>query len=116
MTIESEINRIKQNIADCYTTLTAKGATIPATENVANLAACIRTIPAGVSDSFVTQSGDTIVTSAGTPLAIDGISSLTTAPSITDSQLTFANDGNNTVSFSMQQLKDYVSGGSARQL
>jgi len=61
------------------------------------------------SDSFVTQSGDTIVTSDGTPLALDGISSLTTAPSITDTQLTFADDGNSTVSFSMQQLKDYVS-------
>jgi hypothetical protein len=109
MTIETEINRIKQNIADCYTTLTAKGATIPAVENVANLAACIRTIPATVEENFVTQSGDTIVTSAGTPLAIDGISSLTTAPSITDAQLTFADDGNSTVSFSMQQLKDYVS-------
>lgn len=66
-----------------------------------------------VSDSFITQSGDRIVTSAGTPLALDGISSLTTAPSITDAQLTFADDGNSTVSFSMQQLKDYVSGGSA---
>lgn len=61
------------------------------------------------ANNFITQSGDTIVTSAGTPLAIDGISSLTTAPSITDSQLTFADDGNSTVSFSMQQLKDYVS-------
>lgn len=108
MTIETEINRIKQNIADCYTTLTAKGATIPATENVANLATCIRTIPTG-PDAFVTQSGDTIVTSAGTPLTLDGISSLTTAPSITDTQLTFADDSNSTVSFSMQQLKDYVS-------
>lgn len=110
MTIESEINRIKQNIADCYTTLTAKGATIPATENVANLAACIRTIPATIADNFVTQSGDTIVTSAGTPLAIDGISSLTTAPSITDSQLTFADDGNDTVKLTMLQLKGYING------
>lgn len=109
MTIETEINRIKQNIANCYTTLTAKGATIPAVENVDNLAACIRTIPTTATDNFATQSGDTIVTSAGTPLAIDGISSLTTAPSITDAQLTFADDGNSTVSFSMQQLKDYVS-------
>lgn len=60
------------------------------------------------ANNFITQSGDTIVTSAGTPLALDGISSLTTAPSITDTQLTFADDGNSTVSFSMQQLKDYV--------
>lgn len=61
------------------------------------------------ANNFVTQSGDIIVTSAGTPLALDGISSLTTAPSITDTQLTFADDGQDTVSFSMQQLKDYVS-------
>ena len=67
-------------------------------------------------DNFVTQSGDTIVTSDGTPLTLDNISSLTAAPSITDSQLTFADDDNSTVSFSMQQLKDYVSGGSAGQL
>lgn len=107
MTIESEINRIKQNIADCYTTLTAKGATIPATENVDNLAACILTIPTG-PDAFVTQSGDTIVTSADTPLALDGISSLTTAPSITDAQLTFADDGNDTVKLTMLQLKGYI--------
>ena len=107
MTIQSEINRIKQNIADCYTTLTAKGATIPATENVDNLAACIRSIPT-TPPAFETQSGDTIITSAGTPLALDGISSLTSAPSVTDSLLTFADDGNDTVSFSMQDLKEYV--------
>ena len=67
------------------------------------------------ANNFVTQSGDIIVTSAGTPLALDGISSLTTAPSITDTQLTFADDGNSTVSFSMQQLKDYISPAPAKQ-
>ena len=55
MTIETEIDRIKQNIANCYTTLTAKGATIPAIENVANLAACIRTIPAAPSGTILHQ-------------------------------------------------------------
>lgn len=65
--------------------------------------------PAAV-DNFVTQSGDTIVTSAGTPLALDGISSLTAAPSITDTQLTFADDGNSTVKLTMLQLKGYVNG------
>lgn len=62
------------------------------------------------ADNFVTQSDDTIVTSSGTPLAIDGISSLTTAPSITDAQLTFADDGNDTVKLTMLQLKGYVNG------
>lgn len=110
MTIESEINRIKQNVASCYTALTAKGATLPASLTVTNLATCIRTIPAGVADSFVTQSGDTIVTSAGTPLEIAGISSLTTAPSITDAQLTFADDGQDTVKLTMIQMKGYMNG------
>lgn len=67
------------------------------------------------ANNFITQSGDTIVTSTGTPLALDGINSLTTAPSITDTQLTFADDGNSTVSFSMQQLKDYVNPAPAKQ-
>ena len=62
------------------------------------------------ANNFITQSGDTIVTSSGTPLALDGISSLTTPPSITDAQLTFADDGNSTVKLTMLQLKGYING------
>lgn len=58
--------------------------------------------------NFGTQSGDTIVTSAGTPLTLDGISSLSTAPSVTDGLLTFADDGNNTVKLTMIQMKGYI--------
>lgn len=45
MSITSEIERIQGNIADTYDALEAKGATMPATENSANLASTVATIP-----------------------------------------------------------------------
>lgn len=47
MTIASEIQRIKDNIADAYTSCQSKGATMPATQNSDNLANCINTIQTG---------------------------------------------------------------------
>jgi hypothetical protein len=47
MTITSEITRITNNIADAYTACNAKGATMPVTQNSANLANCIDTIQSG---------------------------------------------------------------------
>lgn len=47
MTIASEIQRIKNNIASAYSVCTNKGANIPANKNSANLANCIRSIPVG---------------------------------------------------------------------
>ena len=47
MSIASEITRISGNIADAYTSLNAKGATMPATQNSANLADTIDTITTG---------------------------------------------------------------------
>lgn len=51
MTIASEIQRIQTNIANAYDALEAKGATMPATENTANLANCILSIPVSLSRS-----------------------------------------------------------------
>ncbi|MBQ8481606.1 MAG: hypothetical protein IJ532_03645 [Alphaproteobacteria bacterium] len=51
MTIASEITRIKGNIAAAYTALSDKGATMPATQNSANLAATAASIPAGGGDT-----------------------------------------------------------------
>ena len=45
MSIESEITRINNNIAATYTALSAKGATMPETENSANLASTVATVP-----------------------------------------------------------------------
>lgn len=47
MSIASEITRINNNIAAAYTAASGKGATLPATEDSANLATCIGSIPAG---------------------------------------------------------------------
>lgn len=51
MTIASEITRINGNIAAAYTAANNKGATIPATQNSANLATCIGTISGGGSST-----------------------------------------------------------------
>ena len=45
MTIASEIQRIQTNIANAYTSLEAKGATMPDTKNSANLASTIDSVP-----------------------------------------------------------------------
>jgi len=47
MTIASEIQRIKTNIASAYTACDSKGATMPATQNSANLATTINSISGG---------------------------------------------------------------------
>ena len=44
MSVASEINRIKSNIADAYDGAEAKGATMPVTENSANLADTVASI------------------------------------------------------------------------
>ena len=51
MTIASEITRINGNIAAAYTALSNKGATMPATQNSANLATTVASIPAGGGDT-----------------------------------------------------------------
>ena len=47
MSVASEIERIKGNIASAYTAASGKGATMPDVQNSANLAGCIDTITGG---------------------------------------------------------------------
>ena len=47
MSIASEIQRIKTNIANAYTQANAKGATLPQVQNSANLASTIQSISGG---------------------------------------------------------------------
>lgn len=47
MSIQSQINRIKANVAAAYTAAQSKGATMPSSQNSANLAATISSITAG---------------------------------------------------------------------
>lgn len=59
MSIASEITRINGNIASAYTAASNKGATLPATQNSANLATCIASISGGGGEE---GSGTTDVT------------------------------------------------------
>lgn len=45
MSVQSEINRVKNNVASAYTAVAAKGGTVPSTQNSANLAAAVNSIP-----------------------------------------------------------------------
>lgn len=62
MSITSEINRIKGNIADAYTAADGKGATLPVTQDSANLASCISSITTG----GITPTGTINITQNGT--------------------------------------------------
>lgn len=76
MTIASEITRINGNISAAYTAADAKGATMPATENSANLATCIASIPSA-SSPVITSLSITPTTSSQTitaPSGTDGYS------------------------------------------
>lgn len=80
MSITSEINRIKGNIADAYTAADAKGATLPATQDSANLASCISSITGGGSTPVIQSLSITPTTSAQehtAPTGVDGFSPVT---------------------------------------
>ena len=47
MSIQEEINRIEQNVANTYIALNEMGATMPAKQNSDNLASTARTVPQG---------------------------------------------------------------------
>jgi len=55
MTIASEITRINNNIASAYTAINTKGGTLPATQNSANLATAIASIPSGGAPAEVEE-------------------------------------------------------------
>jgi hypothetical protein len=53
MSIASEIERIKTNIANAYTTCEGKGATLPAILNSENLVNCISSITGGEATGYI---------------------------------------------------------------
>ena len=67
MTIADEIARIKTNILNAYTSCQNKGATLPETQNSANLATTIDSISGGSSPTLVTKE----ITENGTYSASD---------------------------------------------
>lgn len=46
MTVRTEVTRIENNVANAYLAAASKGANLPATQNIANLASTITSIPA----------------------------------------------------------------------
>ena len=80
MSVATQIERIKTNIANAYTSAQAKGATIPQTQNSENLAACVQSIATGSGGS--TQFGLTAEQMVGTA-DTDGNLTYPTLPSIT---------------------------------
>ena len=55
MSRRSEITRINNNIAAAYSAAESKGATMPATENSANLAQTVASIPEAVQPTLITK-------------------------------------------------------------
>lgn len=49
MSIQSEINRLKQNVANAFTAVGNKGGTVPSSKVSGNLATAISSIPSGVT-------------------------------------------------------------------
>jgi hypothetical protein len=57
MTIASEITRIKDNIAAAYTAAGNKGATMPVTQNSANLATTVASVPESSAETVTATNG-----------------------------------------------------------
>ena len=55
MSIQSEINRIKQNINNAYDAMQAKGATIPSSKTSAGLAAAAQSIDIESEHKYITK-------------------------------------------------------------
>lgn len=77
MSIASAITNKQQQVADCYTAISNKGGTLPATQNLSNLPTAISSIPSGGSAPVITSLSVTPTTSAQTitaPSGTDGYS------------------------------------------
>lgn len=59
MSVQGEINRIKDAVSDAYSAVSDKGGEIPATQNIANLANAVSSIPTGSDDIFIAEYGVT---------------------------------------------------------
>lgn len=81
MSIASEITRINSNIAAAYTQVSAKGGTLPATQNSANLATAIASISGGTSGLEYEEGTFTVNADTKTP-QINFLNTHNTLPAI----------------------------------
>lgn len=85
MSIASEITRINTNIASAYTACSNKGATMPVTQNSANLASTIATISGGGGGGSLQTKSVTINSNGTTTVLPDvGYDGMTTVTVTTD--------------------------------
>lgn len=59
-TIKQAIEALKNRVADAYTAISAKGGTLPATQDSANLPAAIASIPAGGAKTIISSAFSSI--------------------------------------------------------
>lgn len=109
MSIASEIIRINNNIANAYTQCSNKGATMPATQNSANLANTISTISGGGGadlDNYFNRTIDSVSTSSSSFAAkvLKKIPTLTIASGITSLDYAFYNFGQNNLNLSFDGI------------
>ena len=102
MTIASEIQRIKTNIANAYTACDNKGATMPTTQNSANLANCINSIQGGgggnieSSKTFTVDANTSTISTISPSTGYDGMAEVTADLSYIETHLSSIN-GSGTV-------------------
>ena len=108
MTITTEISKLQENLANAYSSIEEKGATLPTNQNFDNLATAIDSIPSGSSskynltiDSFI---GDTDINGVlKTPTMVNDIS-FTGVTDIANSGLRGRFNGSNLTSVSFPSL------------
>lgn len=66
MSVQSQINRIKANVADSYAAVSEKGGVVPETQNSGNLAEAINSIPTGGDTYLVNAPIGAIIVWSGT--------------------------------------------------
>lgn len=119
MSIQTQIDRIEQNVADTYSALEEKGATMPAEQNSDNLPATARTVPAGGTTGLSVQAdwNQTDETAAdfikNKPIVIEGGDTLTWDGDITGREYVEIGDGTLFVHVSdaTPTISDFASGG-----
>ena len=70
MSIQSEINRLKQAVSDAFTAIGNKGGTVPSSKVSGNLATAIQSIPEGLKEqrktgTFTTDGGGNFLVDCG---------------------------------------------------
>lgn len=62
MSVQGEINRIKDAVSDAYSAVSDKGGEMPSIQNVDNLAQAVNSIPSGAVDSVNGKTGEVVLT------------------------------------------------------